>query len=230
VATEEVAAEASPDEKRIDAREDVLATATEELGRRAKRTLQDEQNDILDGVRRQRGKIDTAKVLPPLDDQLARWAHVLQPAVDTAYGAGAASAGGDAERAPAPVLHELSAVLVTPLRDRLSATLAEIDEPTPADTELAIAQRLGARYREWRSQQLEAALDDALASAHARGVYDAAPEGARLRWVPVQPGTCADCDDNALEPTVRGADFPTGQPYPPAHPGCRCLLVVETAD
>jgi hypothetical protein len=26
---------------------------------------------------------------------------------------------------------------------------------------------------------------------------------------------------------VKGSDFPTGQPHPPAHPGCRCLLVLD---
>jgi hypothetical protein len=46
--------------------------------------------------------------------------------------------------------------------------------------------------------------------------------------VPALVGKCPDCDDNALEPTVKGSDFPTGQPHPPAHPGCRCLLVVDT--
>ena len=46
-----------------------------------------------------------------------------------------------------------------------------------------------------------------------------------LRWVPADPGRCPDCDDNALEPTLKGATFPTGQQHPPAHPGCRCLLV-----
>jgi DivIVA domain-containing protein len=209
------------------ARDATIATVAEDLSRRAKRALQDEQNDILDGVRRQRGKIDPARVLPPLDDQLARWAHVLQPAVDTVYAAGAASAGGDAKRAPGVLLAELSTTLVSPLRDRLAGTLAAIDEPTPADTEIAIASGLGARYREWRTQHLDARLGDVLATAHARGVYDAAPAGARLRWVPPPTGTCADCDDNSLEPTVRGDAFPTGQPYPPAHPGCRCLLVLE---
>jgi DivIVA domain-containing protein len=218
----------SPDEQLLDAREDALAPIAEDLTRRAKRALQDEQNDVLDGVRRQRGKIDTAKVLPALDDQLARWAHVLQPAVDKTYVVGAASAGGDAQRAPAAVLADLASVVVTPLRERLSATLADIDEPTPADTELAIAQRLGARYREWRSQHLETMLGDVLAAAHAHGVFDAAREGAQLRWIPIQTGKCADCDDNALEPTLRGNDFPTGQPHPPAHPGCRCLLVVDS--
>jgi hypothetical protein len=225
---DELEEDRSPDEQLLDAREDALAPIAEDLTRRAKRALQDEQNDVLDGVRRQRGKIDTTKVLPSLDDQLARWAHVLQPAVDKAYAVGAASAGGDAPRAPAAVLADLASVVVTPLRDRLSATLADIDEPTPADTELAIAQRLGARYREWRSQHLETMLGDVLAAAHAHGVFDAAPEGAQLRWIPIQTGKCADCDDNALEPTLRGNDFPTGQPHPPAHPGCRCLLVVDT--
>jgi hypothetical protein len=51
-----------------------------------------------------------------------------------------------------------------------------------------------------------------------------------LRWVPAEVGRCPDCDDNALEPTARNEPFPTGQQFPPAHPGCRCFLaVVEPA-
>jgi DivIVA domain-containing protein len=222
--------ELTPDQALLAARDDALAEAQEALSRRAKRALQDEQNDILDGVRRQRGKIDVDKVLPSPDDQLARWAHVLQPAVDRAYGAGAASVGATTDRAPAPVLAEMAAVVVDPLRERLASSLASIDEPTPADTEIAIAQRLGARYREWRSQHLDPVLGDVMAAAHTRGVYDAAPEGSQLRWVPFVVGKCPDCDDNALEPTVRGSEFPTGQQYPPAHPGCRCSIVVDTDD
>jgi DivIVA domain-containing protein len=209
------------------ARDAALAEATADLVRRGKRALQDEQNDILDGLRRQRGKIDTAKVLPSLEDQLARWAHVLQPAVDTAYAAGAASAGGSLGTAPRALLTELATNSVTPLRDRLAGSLESIDARTPADTEIAVASSLGARYREWRGEQLELALGDALAVAYSRGVFDAAPDGARLRWVPATVGKCPDCDDNALEPTVKGSDFPTGQPHPPAHPGCRCLLVLD---
>ncbi len=202
--------------------------------RRGKRALQDEQNDLLDGLRRQRGKIDTGKVLPALEDQLARWAHVLQPAVDAAYAAGAASVGAEAGggpvgSAPRALLTELATSVVSPLRERLESSLGSVDTRTPADTEIAIAQSLGARYREWRGEQLEAVLGDALAVAYSRGVFDAAPDGARLRWVPAVVGKCPDCDDNALEPTVKGSEFPTGQLHPPAHPGCRCLLVVETS-
>ena len=70
-----------------------------------------------------------------------------------------------------------------------------------------------------------ARIGDLLAAAYARGAFDATPSGAVLRWVPAEVGQCPDADDNALEPTVKGQAFPTGQPYPPAHPGCRCLVV-----
>jgi hypothetical protein len=216
------------------ARDDALAPVADDVARRAKRTLQDEQNDVLDGLRRQRGKIDMEKILPAADEQLTRWAHVLQPAVDRAYAAGAASvasAGGGADAAAASVsaalLAELAGVTVTPLRERLESSLATVDTRSPADMEIAVAQALGARYREWRAQDLEMALGDVLTVAYARGVHDAAPEGSQLRWIPAREGKCPDCDDNALEPTARGSTFPTGQAYPPAHPGCRCLLVLD---
>jgi DivIVA domain-containing protein len=218
-------------------RDDALAPITDDLERRAKRALQDEQNDVLDGLRRQRGKIDARKVLPPADDQRNRWAHVLQSAVDRAYAAGgaalapAAGASGSADAtAPPALLTELTAGLVSPLRDRLESSLASIDARNPADAEIAIAQSLGARYREWRGQGLDDALGDVVAVAYARGQYDAVPRGTRLRWVPARLGKCPDCDDNALEPTTKGEAFPTGQQYPPAHPGCRCFLVVATAE
>jgi hypothetical protein len=240
IVVEEIVVEPVDDDAPVDgdpatiARDAALADATDDLVRRGKRALQDEQNDLLDGLRRQRGKIEISQVLPPVEDQVARWAHVLQPAVDTAYsaGAGSVSAGTVGETpaaatAPRALLSELSTSVLTPFRERLEASLEQIDVRTPADNEIAVAQSLGARYREWRGEQLEGALGDALAVAWSRGVYDAAPDGARLRWVPAVAGKCPDCDDNALEPTVKGSDFPTGQPYPPAHPGCRCLLVVD---
>jgi DivIVA domain-containing protein len=220
------------DRAALKARDETLAPIADNLAHRAKRALQDEQNDILDGLRRQRGTIDVGKVLPTSQDQLSRWAHVLQPAVDAAYAAGAATvssgAGGASATAPSALLTELTTAVVAPLRTRLESSITSIDARTPADVEIAIAQRLGARYREWRGQDLEQVLGDTLAAAFTRGVYDAAPKGARLRWVPARLGKCPDCDDNALEPTVRGEQFPTGQSYPPAHPGCRCLLVLAT--
>jgi DivIVA domain-containing protein len=223
------------DQAALTERDTTLAPIADDLAHRAKRAVQDEQNDVLDGLRRQRGKIDVGKVLPPAEEQLTRWAHVLQPSVDLAYAAGAAtmpsdsgsdSGSGAAAAVPGALLTELATIVVTPLRTRLDSSLESIDAKSPADVEIAIAQRLGARYREWRGQDLEEVLGDALAAAYARGAYDAAPEGSQLRWVAARVGKCPDCDDNALEPTARGEDFPTGQAHPPAHPGCRCLVVL----
>jgi DivIVA domain-containing protein len=214
----------TPEQERLRAREAALAETADELSRRGKRALQDEQNDVLDGLRRQRGKIDLAKVLPTKEEQLTRWAHVLQPSVDQAYSLGAASAEGSVGATPRALLTELAEAAVSPLRDRLASSLDSVEARTPADMEIAVAQRLGARYREWRGQELENVLGDALAVAYSRGVYDAVPDGTRLRWIPSHEGKCPDCDDNSLEPTVKGGEFPTGQKFPPAHPGCRCLL------
>ena len=229
------------DQAALTERDTTLAPIADDLAHRAKRAVQDEQNDVLDGLRRQRGKIDVGKVLPPTEEQLTRWAHVLQPSVDLAYAAGAATMGSDSDSdsgsgsgsgsaaaVPGALLTELATTVVTPLRTRLDSSLESIDAKSPADVEIAIAQRLGARYREWRGQDLEEVLGDVLAAAYARGAYDAAPEGAQLRWVAARVGKCPDCDDNALEPTTRGEDFPTGQAHPPAHPGCRCLVVLAT--
>ena len=117
------------------------------------------------------------------------------------------------------------------MRERLASSLESIDARTPADTEIAIAQRLGARYREWRGEQLEAVLGDVLAVAYVPRASTTPPRTARAcGGCPSIVGKCPDCDDNALEPTVKGSDFPTGQPHPPAHPGCRCLLVVAAPE
>jgi DivIVA domain-containing protein len=209
-------------------RDERLAAVQEDLVRRCKRALQDEQNELLDRLRRQKkGRGAAEELLIPLSVQVTDWADVLEPTVDEAYGAGRSSEeGATGTGAPRRLVSGLAELLVTPLRERLQSTV----DAVPADAAERVAEltsHVGARYREWRSQELESRVGDLLATAYTRGVYDAAPEGALLRWVPAAATQCPDCDDNALEPTPRGAPFPTGQPFPPAHPGCRCLVVVD---
>jgi hypothetical protein len=242
-ATEEVAVVAEPepepepaptgDAALLARRDEVLAPVSQDLLRRAKRALQDEQNELLDQLRRARGRADADHLLPQLSAQVTDWADVLEPAVTEAYSAGrAAQAGDDAPEATAPrrLISGLAEVLVTPLRERLLATLeAAPGEPGP-EREAELSSRVGARYREWRGQELDIRVGDLLAAAYAKGVFDAAPEGSELRWIPAKVGDCPDADDNALEPTTRGSHFPTGQPFPPAHPGCRCLIAVGDSD
>jgi DivIVA domain-containing protein len=208
-------------------RDELLASVHVDLVRRGKRALQDEQNELLDRLRRQKKGRGTAEdLLPPLSVQVTDWADVLEPMVDAAYGAGRSVEEGETSTgAPRRLVSGLAELLVTPLRERLQSTLDAVPSDAP-ERVAELTSHVGARYREWRSQELDTRVGDLLATAYTRGVYDAAPEGALLRWVPAAATQCPDCDDNALEPTPRGAPFPTGQPFPPAHPGCRCLVVV----
>ncbi len=228
---DEPAPEARPDtagDAAVLARRDELLTpVAHDLTRRCKRVLQNEQNEVLDALRRQRGRATSEKLLPPLRQQVDSWAEVMAPAIIEAYVAARSAASPDREpvnSAPQRMVTGMVEVLVTPLRERL---LAAVDETLAEDAEPdVIAQRIGARYREWKGEELDSRIGDLLAAVYARGVYDAAPEESRLRWVPAEQGQCPDADDNALEPTRRGERFPTGQQFPPAHPGCRCLLAV----
>ena len=91
--------------------------------------------------------------------------------------------------------------------------------------------RLRAAYRELRSTSVPELAADLAAAAYNAGTKAAADDDATWRWVPDNGGLpCADAEDNALGgPTACGAEFPTGDLVPPAHPGCRCILVPADA-
>ncbi len=149
------------------------------------------------------------------------WATVVRSGLDRSYAAGRAAVGADEVSAPPDLVEEAVRYLVVPLRERLAVA---IDDANDGYSTSLVIERIGARYREWKLQSLEALVGDVVANAWSRGVFDAVPDGTVLQWVPASDGRCADCDDNALEPTTKGEPFPTGQWHPPAHPGCRCLL------
>ncbi len=190
------------------------------LLKRAKRRAQDDQNALLDSVRRHKGRPSAQQVLSDSVASRDAWATVLREALDRAYGSGRTAAGADTALASDAVASEAAEAVVAPLRERLTVA---IDSGEEGDTG-GLVERIGARYREWKNQSLERTLGEMLASAWTRGVYDAVPDQAVLWWIPFEEGRCSDCDDNALEPTVKGKQFPTGQAFPPAHPGCKCLL------
>jgi len=194
------------------------------LLKRTKRTVQDDQNALLDAVRRHKGRPTAANVMPGDDALLGEWSAVLQDALDVAYASGRVAAGGESSDAPSALVREAAAAVVEPVRTRVSVAIDSGDE---GDTG-GLVERIGARYREWKNQTLESSLAEALSFAWSRGVYDAVPDDAVLWWVPFEEGRCSDCDDNGLEPTKKSDLFPTGQAFPPAHPGCRCLLAPAT--
>jgi hypothetical protein len=215
---------------RRDAALDPLVAA---LARRLKRTLADEQNELLDQLRRHEGG-DLAAVVPDVDSRVEVWAETAAPVLVEAAAAGAAliDPEGVFRRVEEDLVGggvltgELVATIVAPLRARVLAAV----EGAEGDVELA-ADGVRGRYREWRSLRVDEVARHLGHAAFARGAYDAARgSGTPLCWVADDGGVpCPDAEDNALAgPVMPGSAYPTGDLLPPAHPGCRCLLVAAS--
>jgi hypothetical protein len=123
----------------------------------------------------------------------------------------------------ADLAEECGSGIVSPLRRRLEQAI----ESGAGEDQAVLVESLGAAYREWKTQRIERLAGDVLSAAFSRGTWQACPAGAQLRWVVEDAdGPCPDCDDDALAGDIpKGEAFPTGQAHPPAHSGCRCLLV-----
>ena len=112
--------------------------------------------------------------------------------------------------------------LLVPLRERLERCVID-----GGGENSEVAKRVRSVYREWKTQHIDEQLDDVIRTAHGRGVFAAIEPGSSVEWV-ADPAhdVCADCDDNTLGGAVEaGTAFPTGHQFPPAHLGCRCILL-----
>jgi len=218
----------------LERRDEVAGHLESSLARKLKRALQDEQNSILDRLRNLKGSPTPANVLPNAEEQPDRFVEAGRPLLQEAARAGAQLAAalyGDEASEPGPELgrvddlaEELGRTIAEPLHQRLELAFSSSDEDVAE-----LAEVLGAAYREWKTQRIEAAARDQVAAAFSRGAYLAFPEGVLLHWV-VDPseGPCPDCEDNELAGAQpKGEAWPTSQLYPPAHPGCRCALAPD---
>ena len=225
---EKQSAVASIDDGHIRKRDSELQPVEATLSRRLKRGLQDDQNELLDRLRSHRGPITVDAILPPVDEHGERFKQVGRDLLVQAARAGSSFAGRN-NGAPSADLSDLVDALadavIAPLRGRLERGLS--DALAEGDDEGVLVERIGAAYREWKSQRIEQLAGDQVMAAFGRGVMSATEPGTPLRWIVRDVGgPCPDCDDNALAGAVpSGETWPTGQVHPPAHPGCRCLLV-----
>ena len=229
------------DESALAERDQLLEPVQLDLVRQLKRVLQDEQNEVLDRLRRTES-LSADIVLLPLDEHVERYQAAATPLLAQAAGRGAAFASpADAGSVPG---HEwpaeqwaadLAVDLVVPLRERLVRVFEEAAGSDEAQRSGALAdvagvsERLGTGYRQWKTSQIEQAARHHASAAFTIGAYAATPDGTELCWVVDDDGgPCPDCDDNALAGgVVKGEPFPTGQFHPPAHGGCRCILVTS---
>jgi hypothetical protein len=192
--------------------------------RKLKRVLADEQNDVLDTLRRKEVVTELQQIIPDLDEHAARYAAAIDNDLHEAFSAGASmldddggAAGGDVTAAR----ELLASGLIRPLRDRLERSI--IDGSGDNDE---VVRRVRAVYREWKTQHIDDQLDDVFRLAHGAGVLASVAAGTPLCWKvdPAGPA-CPDAEDNALAGVVPAGDaYPTGHVLAPAHAGCRCLL------
>lgn len=208
-----------------------LGPLTVESARKLKRVLADELNEVLDTLRQEEPVRRLDHVLADESTHASRYLDALYDHFEAAAQAGAASnhsddAGADVadvsrSGALGPVRDMLVTQLVTPLRERVARAVDEADGDNGV-----LTKRVRSIYREWKTQRIDAELDDLLRLAYGRGLLAAVPAGTPVRWI-VDPNgpECPDAEDNSLaEPVPAGDPFPTGHVCAPAHPGCRCLL------
>lgn len=211
-------------------RDELLRPIVTALGRRLKRTLQDYQNDLLDGLR-SRGSTWSSDLLPPEVEHLDRLATSALPALEQAAEAGAVfAANGSGDRPSADALVGIADQLAESLAGPLRRRLLEEDGLDGAEESVAV-EHIGSAFREWKGERVEGLAADHVVAAFSLGTIAAATgvSGTAIEWIAVPPPgetPCPDCEDNGLNgPQQAGEPFPTGNPHPPAHPGCRCLLV-----
>ncbi|HZQ86614.1 MAG TPA: DivIVA domain-containing protein [Acidimicrobiales bacterium] len=224
---ERESAVASFDDGHLRRRDGELQPVEATLARRLKRGLQDDQNEVLDRLRSHRGPITVDAILPPVDEHAGRFKQVGRDLLVQAARAGASFAGkgGTPPADLTDLVDALADAVIAPLRGRLERGLS--GALADGDDEAVLVERIGAAYREWKSQRIEQLAGDQVVAAFGRGLMSATEPGTPLRWIVRDVGgPCPDCDDNALAGAVPSGDtWPTGQVHPPAHPGCRCLLV-----
>lgn len=214
-------------------RDESLAPVELNLARKFKRALADEQNDVLDVLRRREPVRSIDVLLPSPDAHVAPYVQAGREELPGAARAGARTTStDDAGRldrriADAAVVERLVTTLAErltePLRDVLASAVARA-----AGDNGAIAADVRAVYREWKTQRLDELAEELARAAYARGAYAAIVPGTPVRWA-VDPGVapCRDAVTNAGAGAVRAGDpFPCGEVAPPSHPECRCLLVI----
>jgi cell division septum initiation protein DivIVA len=148
--------------------DEVLAELEKSLTRRFKRDLSDEQNELLDAVRRQKGTPMAAGTLPPLRDQVERYRALALPVLADAAEAGAERAAGAAAGAVDAPVDDLATGLAEELVLALREQLERCFDEAVGDRD-DLADRIRATYRESKAQHVDLPVAAAVLAAASRG-------------------------------------------------------------
>ncbi len=219
----------------LDRRDELLEPAEKLLARTLKRLFSDEQNEVFDRVRRhKRSRIEVSDLLGESDDTDLFVSKLTKPYL-MAASAGAVIWGELSETDPSePTEPDLADALASQVGELLGLRRAHLRESLEAHAEAGgdsgeLVDRLRSAYRELRTSSIEEHAGDLATGGFAVGTKVAAGPGSPWCWVPDNGGLpCADAEDNALAGALAcGSEFPTGDVVPPAHPGCRCIVVPD---
>jgi cell division septum initiation protein DivIVA len=212
-------------------RDAVLTPLIVAAGKRMKRALADEQNEVLASLRRNDRVRTLDTMLPWAADHAERYTTAIETELMSAALAGSATVSAAAEsrrrsdvksaKALKPAQEAVMNNLVAPLRERLERAIADAADNDDLGTSVR------AIYREWKTQRIDEHLDDIVRLAFGRGVLASLNPGQPVCWIVDPAGPpCPDAEDNALAGVVGAGDaFPTDHTFAPAHAGCRCMVV-----
>jgi DivIVA domain-containing protein len=220
-------------------RDELIERPLGELVHVLKRALRVEQNDLLH-LLREAPRGTEPETLTSLSDEAQRFAQAASPALSVVWQEGArfarerlsstgrASSTGASDDAACRAATEVVATsLGTEISTAITTRLVQSFRAGDGEAE-SLQHAVGAAYRDWKGERIEDTAGDYATRAFALGTLEVArSEGMAVSWV-VDDGAsrCSDCDDNELAGLLEpGVTFPTGQPQPPAHGGCRCVLV-----
>lgn len=197
------------------------------LRRRLKRTMADEQNQLLEALRRQPGLADLDLLLPGEDAHVQRYADAALPSLAAAGAAGAATARWAwpdlAADGPRRRVGDLAGALAAEVVASVRRGVAEALAGGASDVEVT-SEAVREAYRAVRLGPLDELADDAARAAHQRALLGALPGGVELRWV--RP---AGHGDNDACPVCSGAGHRTVASVDDgarvAAEGCPSLLV-----
>jgi cell division septum initiation protein DivIVA len=219
-------------------RDEHLEAPSAELVHVLKRALRVEQNELMNRLREAPPGTAPSTLSSP-GEEAQRFAAVASEALAAVWREGARFAreqlspdgeapdADDADDVARVAVEAVTQSLGSEIANSIAGRLAQGFGAGDADAG-SLQQVAGAAYHDWRAERIEETAGDYVTRVFALGTLEVArAAGARASWV-VGDGTsrCSDCDDNELAGLVgAGAAFPTGQAHPPAHGGCRCLLV-----
>ncbi|HUY85562.1 MAG TPA: DivIVA domain-containing protein, partial [Acidimicrobiales bacterium] len=207
----------------LERRDGMLNPILVDLNRRLKRTLQDEQNELMDKIRLE-GPKSPLELLGPADEQEDIYRKEVLEYLVKAGSSGALFATGKQDFAtslPDDLVGGLAGSITSWLRANLDKrySSAGIQEITAKREAVAAATRVvTSTYRECKAAFLEEVARDHAIGAFSRGILESLGIKATLQWVVDDGGAaCPDCEDNALAGNVRAwEEYPTGQLHPPA--------------